>query len=260
MDFRGKIAVITGGANGIGRCIAEHFLNKGALVAVIDSDAPYGLRMKENYGDKLLFFAGDIGEKQALDDFIETVISSFHKVHYLINNAMRSKGGVLSDCGYEDFEYAMRVGVTAPYYLTMKLRDRFAPSASIVNISSSRSNQSQPDTESYTAAKGGIAALTHALSASLAGIARVNAIAPGWIDTSLWHDGCPVPQYSAPDRFQHPVRRVGRAEDIAELTLFLCSEEAGFITGQEIFADGGMSKLMIYNSDYGWSYQPDDIG
>jgi NAD(P)-dependent dehydrogenase (short-subunit alcohol dehydrogenase family) len=256
VDFQGKVAVVTGGANGIGRCIAENFLDRGASVAIIDTDAAYGARMKDNYGDKLLFFAGDIGEKKALDAFVETIFSSFPKVHYLINNAMRSKEGILSGCGYEDFENALRVGVAAPYYLTMKLKDRFGSGAAIVNISSSRSSQSQSDTESYTAAKGGIAALTHALSVSLAGIARVNAIAPGWIDTSLWHQGSPAPQHSTPDCSQHPVQRIGRPEDIAKLTLFLCSEEAGFITGQEIFADGGMSKLMIYHDDCGWSYQP----
>jgi NAD(P)-dependent dehydrogenase (short-subunit alcohol dehydrogenase family) len=209
----------------------------------------------EKNGGKMLFYAGDVGEKKALDEFVKAIVSRFPKVHYLINNAMRSKGGILSECKYEDFEYALRVGVTAPYYLTMKLKGRFDSGAAIVNISSSRSSQSQADTESYTAAKGGIAALTHALSVSLPGI-RVNAIAPGWIDISPWHDGWPVPQHPIPDRAQHPICRVGQAEDIANLTLFLCSEEAGFITGQEIFADGGMSKLMIYHGDHGWSYQP----
>ena len=257
MGFHGKVAVITGGANGIGRCIAESFLDKEALVAVIDTDEAYGALMKEKYEGKLLFFAGDVGEQKTLDAFVEAALSRFPKVHYLINNAMHTKGGILSGCEYGDFEYALRVGVTAPYYLTMKLKDRFGSDAAIVNISSSRSRQSQPDTESYTTAKGGIAALTHSLSVSLAGIARVNAIAPGWIDTSPWHEGLLIPQHSAPDHFQHSVRRVGRAEDIAKLALFLCSEDAGFITGQEIFVDGGMSKLMIYHGDCGWLYQPD---
>jgi NAD(P)-dependent dehydrogenase (short-subunit alcohol dehydrogenase family) len=262
VDFNKKVAVITGGANGIGRCIAERFLDKGASVAVIDTE-PLGLRsttangalMKEKYGDKLLFFAGDVGEKKTLDEFVKAVLSRFFKVHYLVNNAMRFQKGILSECRYEDFEYALRVGVTAPYYLTMKLKGKFDSGAAIVNISSTRSSQSQADTESYTAAKGGIAALTHALSVSLPGI-RVNAIAPGWIDTTPWHEGWPVPQHSVTDRSQHPAGRVGRAEDIANLALFLCSEEAGFITGQEIFADGGMSKLMIYHGANGWSYQP----
>jgi NAD(P)-dependent dehydrogenase (short-subunit alcohol dehydrogenase family) len=252
MNFQKKTAVITGGANGIGRCIAEHFLDKDAFAAIIDTDAAHGAHMQEKYGNKLLFFCGDVGDEKTLDIFVETVLSRFPKVHYLINNAMRSQGGILSGCNYKDFEYALRVGVTAPYYLTMKLKENFAPAAAIVNISSSRSSQSQPDTESYTAAKGGISALTHALSASLAGIARVNAISPGWIDTSSWYDGVSKAQHSVSDKLQHPVHRVGQAWDIAKLTLFLCSEEAGFINGQEIFADGGMSKLMIYHGDYGW--------
>ena len=256
MSFHGKTAIITGGANGIGRCIAEHFLDKGALVAIIDVDAEHKAQMEEKHGDRLLFFVGDVGDERTLGAFVEAFLSRFPKVHYLINNAMCSRGGILSGCGYGDFEYALRVGVTAPYYLTMKLKDSFGPDAAIVNISSSRSGQSQPDTESYTAAKGGIAALTHALSVSLAGIARVNAVAPGWIDTSPRHEGSPLSQHSTPDHFQHPVRRVGRAEDIAKLALFLCSEDAGFITGQEIFADGGMSKLMTYHGDCGWSFQP----
>jgi len=254
MEFHGKTVVITGGANGIGRCIAETFLDKGASVAIIDTDEANGARMEAKYEGKLSFFAGDVGEEKVLDAFVEAVLCRFPRINYLINNAMRSKGGILSCCGYGDFEYALRVGVIAPYYLTMKLKDRFGPNAAIVNISSSRSSQSQPDTESYTAAKGGIAALTHALSVSLAGIARVNAIAPGWIDTSPWHEELPMSQYSTPDHSQHPVRRIGVAEDIAKLTLFLCSEDAGFITGQEIFADGGMSKLMIYHGDCGWTF------
>ena len=256
MDFHGKTAVITGGANGIGRCITESFLEKGAFVAVIDTDAARGAQMEEKYGDKILFFNGDVGEQKFLDAFVEKILSRYPKVHYLINNAMRSQGGILSGCGYGNFEYAQRVGVTAPYYLTMKLKDSFGPNASIVNISSSRSSQSQPDTESYTAAKGGIAALTHALSISLSEVVRVNAIAPGWIDTSLWQEGGQPPTHSAPDKFQHPAHRIGQPEDIAKLALFLCSEDAGFITGQEIFADGGMSKLMVYHGDCGWEFKP----
>jgi len=257
MDNKGKAAVVTGGAGGIGRCIAENFLEAGNSVAIIDTDEASGAKMTERYGNKLLFFPGDVGEEKTLSAFVEAVLSRFPSIHYLINNAMRSKGGILSGCGYEDFEYTLRVGVTAPYFLAMKFKDRFGKDAAIVNISSSRSSQSQPDTESYTAAKGGIAALTHALSASLAGIVRVNAIAPGWIDISPWHEGVALQQHSLPDQWQHPARRIGKAEDIAKLALFLCSKDAGFINGQEIFADGGMSKLMIYHDDCGWLYRPD---
>jgi len=121
----------------------------------------------------------------------------------------------------------------------------FAKDASIVNISSSRDRMSQPQTESYTAAKGGIAALTHALAISLAGKVRVNSISPGWIDTAY-------EIYEGADAIQQPVGRVGNPLDIANMVLFLCSEKAGFITGENICIDGGMTKQMIYHNDYGW--------
>lgn len=205
----------------------------------------------------MLFFAGGVADKTVLDSFVEAVLTRFSKVDFIVNNAMFMKGGILSGCEYEDFEYALRLGVTAPFYLSFRLKEHFGDGAAIVNISSSRSGQSQPNTESYTAAKGGIAALTHAMSVSLTGIARVNAIAPGWIDVSGWHEGAAAPEHSLADRVQHPTGRVGRAEDIAKLALFLCSPDAGCITGQEIFVDGGMSKLMIYHNDHGWTYAPE---
>jgi NAD(P)-dependent dehydrogenase (short-subunit alcohol dehydrogenase family) len=118
--------------------------------------------------------------------------------------------------------------------------------ASIVNIASTRAFQSQPDTESYSAAKGGIVALTHAMAVSLAGRARVNCISPGWIETS------DNPEHSEQDKRQQPVGRVGSVSDIAEMVLYLCGDKAGFITGENITIDGGMSKLMIYHNDHGW--------
>lgn len=239
MDFIRKHAVITGGLNGIGRCIAETFLREGAAVTVIDID-------KE--ADKKLtrFYCGDIADKTVLEDFVSSLTCS---VDFLINNACISRSGLLSDCSYEDFEYVQRVGVTAPYYLTSLLlkNNLLASNASIVNIASTRAFQSQPDTESYSAAKGGIVALTHSMAVSLAGRARVNCIRPGWIDTSE------KPEHSEQDKRQHPVGRVGKPSDIAEMVLYLCSDKAGFITGENITIDGGMSKLMIYHNDHNWS-------
>ena len=146
---------------------------------------------------------------------------------------------------YEDFEYALKVGVTAPFYLSKLFAPHFAEGASIVNISSSRDRMSQPNTESYTAAKGGIAALTHALAVSLSGKVRVNSISPGWIDTNYT-------VYEGPDATQQPAGRVGNPPDIANMVLYLCSDMAGFITGENICIDGGMTKLMIYHGDHGW--------
>lgn len=231
MDFKDKIAIVTGGAQGIGRCIAEAFREAGAHVYVIDKQPGS-------------HFVGDIADKQVLEDFTREVIEKHGHVDYLINNALPLMKG-LGECSYEEFQYALSVGVTAPFYLTKLFSPYFAEDAAIVNISSSRDRMSQPQTESYTAAKGGIAALTHALAVSLAGRVRVNSISPGWIDTA-------GTVYQGPDAIQQPVGRVGNPKDIANMVLFLCSDKAGFITGENICIDGGMTRQMIYHGDHGW--------
>ena len=231
--FTGKTAVITGGAHGIGRAIAEAFEAEGAVVHVIDTTP----------GD---WFVGDISDPRVLERFAAQVIERSGHVDYLINNAPPPMVGI-DECGWDAFQRALAIGVTAPFYLTKLLVPHFAPGASVMNLSSSRDRMSQPQTESYTAAKGGIAALTHALAISLAGRARVNSISPGWIDTA-------DSDITGADASQQPVGRVGRPEDIAALALFLCSDAAGFITGENICVDGGMTKLMIYHGEHGWKY------
>lgn len=226
---------------GSGRCIAETFLREGVFVTVIDIDG----RGSQYASENLRFYHGDIADKTVLEDFVDSLTQP---VDFLINNACISRCGLISGCSYEDFEYVQRVGVTAPYYLTSLLlkKNLLAPNGSIVNIASTRAFQSQPDTESYSAAKGGIVALTHAMAVSLAGRARVNCISPGWIDTSE------TPEHSGQDKRQHPAGRVGKPSDIAEMALYLCSGKAGFITGENITIDGGMSKLMVYHNDHSW--------
>lgn len=234
MIFNNKVAVVTGGAHGIGKAIAEKFIALGAKVAIIDiKDNPY--------------FVGDLADKKVLEKFAAKVINDFGKVDFLINNAPPAMLGI-NDCTYEQFEKALAVGVTAPFYLAKLFKDHFAEGASIINISSSRDRQSQPNTESYTAAKGGIVALTHALAISLSGRVRVNSISPGWINTT-------ETDYKGEDATQHPVGRVGKPSDIAEAVMFLCSDKAGFITGENICIDGGMTKQMIYHGDFGWSFK-----
>jgi len=229
-----KVAIVTGGAQGIGRAICDAFLEQGVSVCTID--------LREND-----YFVGDIADEKVLRAFASRVISEYGSIDYLINNACLSRGG-LDTCSYDDFNYVLRVGITAPFFLTQLFREHFNTPASIVNISSTRHLMSQANTESYTAAKGGIHALTHAMAVTLAGKARVNSISPGWIDTTNT-------QFEGPDADQHPVGRVGTPADIVHAVMFLCDPKSGFITGQDITVDGGMTKLMVYHNDCGWTYR-----
>ncbi len=257
MDFADTVCVVTGGANGIGRCIVEAFAAKGARVAFIDLAERAGVSLAKRLGPDTLFMPGDIADESTLNAFASGVTARFGRVDCLVNNACLSRRGILSGCGYDDFNYVLRVGVAAPYHLTRLLLPAFAPGASVVNIASTRAFMSQADTESYSAAKGGISALTHALAASLAGRARVNAVSPGWIETAAFHgEGGSAPEHSEADKRQHPAGRVGRPGDIAAAVLFLCSKEADFITGQNIVVDGGMTRQMIYHNDQGWRFAP----
>ena len=232
--FKDKVAIVTGGAQGIGRCIADEFRKAGAHVYVIDiQEGPH--------------FVGDISKKETLEEFASFVLSRHEKADIIVNNALPQMKGI-DECSYEDFEYALKVGVTAPFYLVKLFSAHLSEGASIINISSSRDRMSQPQTESYTAAKGGIAALTHALAVSLSGRARVNSISPGWIDTGY-------AKYEGPDAYQQPAGRVGNPMDIAGMVMFLCSDKAGFITGENICIDGGMTRTMIYHGDNGWTLE-----
>lgn len=232
MDFKDKIVIVTGGAQGIGKCVADEFRKEGAIVCVIDKQE----------GDH---YVGDISKQEVLEVFVQEILQKYGHVDIIVNNALPIMRGI-DECTYEEFAYALSVGVTAPFYLVKLLKDHLGEGASIINISSSRDRMSMPQTESYTAAKGGIAALTHALAASLAGKARVNSISPGWIDTAYT-------VYEGPDAMQQPAGRVGNPMDIANMVLFLCSDKAGFITGENICIDGGMTKLMIYHGEHGWT-------
>ena len=232
--FDNRIAVVTGGASGIGKVITQQFQAAGARVCIIDV-------LPNDY------FVGDLADQAVLEAFARKVIDQYGRVDYLVHNAKPLTRGI-QDCSYDEFNYALRVGITAPFYLTKLFALYFSPDGAVVNISSSRDRMSQPQTESYTAAKGGIHALTHALAVSLAGKVRVNSISPGWIDTEGTH-------YTGPDAVQQPAGRVGNPMDIANMVLYLCSDKAGFITGENICIDGGMTRQMIYHNDFGWTLE-----
>lgn len=233
--MQGKVVVITGAAQGLGRCMAETFTKAGARVCTIDIQPGCDVQ-------------GDIAQEEVLKDFAQWVVERHGHVDCLINNAKPALMGI-DACSFEDFNQVLKVGITAPFYLSKLFAPYFAPGGAIVNICSARYRMSQPQSESYAAAKGGIAALTHALAMSLAGRVRVNAISPGWIDVA-------EQPLSLADHAQQPVGHVGKPEDIANLALFLCSDKASFITGENITIDGGMTRQMIYHGEHGWSFQP----
>lgn len=229
-----RVVVITGGAKGIGKALCEAFTKNGDIVETIDIIP----------GD---YFVGDISKKEVLEEFSGYVLNKHGHVDVLINNAIPLMKGIY-DCTYEEFQYALSVGVTAPFYLSKLFSKAFSSGASIINISSSRDRMSQAQTESYSAAKGGIASLTHALMMSLSGRVRVNSVSPGWIDTT-------GSEFPGPDSYQQPSGRVGNPEDIVNAVMFLASDKSGFINGENICVDGGMTKQMIYHNDYGWKLE-----
>lgn len=232
--FKDKRYIVTGGASGIGKCITETLQKEGASVEIIDI-------VKGDY------FVGDLSNRSDLNHFIDYIRSKHTSIDGIIHCALPITVGI-REGRYEDFENALAVGAIAPFFLTQQLVDMFSPSASIILMSSTRAHMSQPQSESYAAAKGATESLVHAMAASLAGRVRVNGIAPGWIDT---HQS----DLSDSDRNQHSVKRVGTPNDIAQAVLFLMSDNATFINGQILTIDGGMTKTMVYHGDYGWSYK-----
>lgn len=252
-EFSGSVVVVTGGASGIGRAIAAAFAEKGSRVAVMDVRNGETAALLDALPEEgHLCVTGDVGVEEDVRFFAEKVLAHFGHVDILVNNACITRRGILSGCSYEEFNEVLRVGVSGPYLLSLLFRDYFSRGASIVNIASSRAFMSQKDTESYSAAKGAVISLTHALAMSLAsrGV-RVNSVSPGWIDTGV------AGSLSREDALQHPSGRAGRPEDIVQAIFFLC--RSGFVNAENLVVDGGMSRMMVYHGDEGWSFRPERL-
>jgi len=247
-----KCAIVTGGAQGIGKATVRRLLGEGWSVAIADIDEEAGRETEEEYRSlgSVLFVHADVAEEDQVERMTAETVARFGGIDLLVNNAYAAKTGPVTDLTLAEWNHVLAVNLTGAFlcakYAVPHLRAR---RGCIVNISSTRALMSQPNTEAYSASKGGLLALTHALAISLGPEVRVNCISPGWIETCDWKKSRlrRMPEHSDADCRQHPVGRVGVPDDIAAAVLFLASpEDAAFITGQNFVIDGGMTKRMIY--------------
>lgn len=248
-----KTAIISGGAQGIGKGIARHFLEQGMRVVIADIDAEAGNECLQEYkplGD-IYFIPTDVSNEASVAQCIKETVQNFEKIDALVNNAGIGSppNRPIEELSLEDWNRVIAANLTGCFLMTKYAAPHLKKShGAIVNISSTRALQSEANTEAYSASKGGIVALTHALAVSLGEKVRVNCISPGWIEVGDWQKSSRrvTPRHTLADQEQHPAGRVGKPADVAALAAFLISDAAGFITGQNFVVDGGMTKKMIY--------------
>lgn len=249
--FNGKTVLVTGGAQGIGKAAVKAFLKNKARAAVLDIDAEALAEAESELGalGEVLAVEADVADEEGVKNAVARTVERFGGLDVLINNAGIFSCKSLEDLSLESWNRVIGVNLTGMFLCAKHCAAHLKKSCgAMVNIASTRAFQSEPDSFAYSASKGGVVALTHALAVSLGPEVRVNCIAPGWIEVSAWKKSAhrSDPRLSPGDHAQHPAGRVGRPEDIAELALFLASDKAGFITGACFTADGGMTKKMIY--------------
>jgi NAD(P)-dependent dehydrogenase (short-subunit alcohol dehydrogenase family) len=244
-----KVALVTGGAQGIGKGIATLLAASGYRVAAADSDAEAGRDLDI---PEVSFVPCDVSREASVKHCIATVRRRFGRLDALVNNAglANPAGGPLEKLSLAEWNRRIAVNLTGVFLMTKHAAPHLrAARGAVVNIASTRALQSEPGTEAYAASKGGVVALTHAMAMSLGPDVRVNCVSPGWIDVSgEWKKRSarkPLKLRRA-DHAQHPAGRVGRPEDVAELVAYLISDAAAFVTGQNFVIDGGMTKKMIY--------------
>jgi len=248
---KGKVAIVTGGGQGIGKAIVKRLLGDGLRVVIAEMDEEAGRETLEKYHGlgECVFIHADISGESAVKAVVRETVASFGGVDALINNAGIFINKPLAKVSLAEWSRVLNVNLTGTFLFAKHSAPHLAKTrGSIVNIASTRALMSEPDTEAYSASKGGVVALTHSLALSLGPDVRVNCISPGWIDVSSWKKrrSRQAAKLSEMDHKQHPAGRVGRPEDIASLAAYLISNEAGFITGANFIVDGGMTRKMIY--------------
>ncbi len=260
MPLRDRCVLVTGGAQGIGRGVAQAVLAAGGSVAIADLDADAGRACIDewNVGARAIFVRTDVAKERAVERFVQRALDAHGRIDGLVNNAgiADPHSGPLEALSLKEWHRRIDASLGGAFLCSKHalpaLRDaptRRGHAGAIVNIASTRAHQSEPHSEAYAAAKGGLVAFTHALAVSAGPQVRVNCVSPGWIATDAWRKPAArrTPKLSKADHAQHPAGRVGTPEDIGALVVFLLSDAAGFITGQDHVVDGGMTRRMQYD-------------
>ena len=236
------VAIVTGAARGIGRAIAHHLLDGGWHVGAVDLPQAGLKRSYNRYGRNLVLIEGDVADEETARRAVKAVTDKFSRLDALVSNAGVMVRKPLRQLTLGEWRKVLDTNLTATFLFARAAeRPLRAAGGAIVTIASTRALMSEPNTESYSASKGGLLALTHALAISLGPDVRVNCVSPGWIVTK------PGEKLRRKDHQQHPVGRTGWPQDIAEMVAFLLDgKRAGFITGTNVVVDGGMTRKMIY--------------
>lgn len=246
-----KVALVTGGGQGIGKGIAQRLVRDGMRVIVADIDEEAAEETAAEYGASCIAVAVDVADEQAVAGVVHRIRARFGRLDVLVNNAgiAMPNAAPVEQLELGDWSRVIATNLTGVFLCCKHAIPLLRPArGAIVNIASTRALQSEAHTEAYAASKGGIVALTHALAVSLGPEIRVNCVSPGWIVVDAWRKSAwrESPVLSPQDHAQHPVGRVGQPEDVAAMVAYLVSPQAGFVTGQNFVVDGGMTRKMIY--------------
>jgi len=251
MSLKDKVAIVTGAGQGIGKAIVRKFLQEGVKVIIAEIDEEAGVETEKEYValGSVKYINTDVSNENQVKNMISETIKFYGKIDILINNAGIFDGKHITELSFEEWNRVLGVNLSGAFlcakYAAPYLKET---KGSIINIASTRAFMSEPDTEAYSASKGGIFALSHSLAIRLGPDVRVNCISPGWIDVTEWKKSSQrkKAELSEIDHKQHPAGRVGKPEDIASLVSYLVSDQSSFITGANFIVDGGMTRKMIY--------------